>query len=323
MTSVRRVPETRRLPGDELSADDAWRTVRRYGAWALARDGFMRFRYGDGFSHARAFALLLALAVVPLVIAAAGLSAALGAESVGEVVARTVVAITPSTSDQLIDQAVRGDADDAGPEGVGEVALTLGLITAFVAATSAFAQLERGANRIYGVHRDRPTLAKYGLAALLAATAGTAVAFGLLLMVAGDPLGNAVEEVYGWGADARTTWDLLRWPVGLLSLVVAVTLVFAWSPRRQQPGLSWLVAGGVLTVLVWLAVTGLLALYVSTADSFGDTYGALTAVIALLIWANLSGIALLGGLALAAQVEAARSGETDPLLPDPDDDGSA
>jgi uncharacterized BrkB/YihY/UPF0761 family membrane protein len=74
-------------------------------------------------------------------------------------------------------------------------------------------------------------------------------------------------------------------------------------------------------VVLWLVVSGLLALYVGLAPGFGDTYGPLTAVMALLLWANLTGIALLAGFALAAQLEAVRAGQPDPLLPDADDDG--
>ena len=42
---------------------------------------------------------------------------------------------------------------------------------------------------------------------------------------------------------------------------------------------------------------------------------------ALLLWANVTGIALLAGVALAAQLEAVRAGDSDPLLTDSDDDG--
>ena len=42
---------------------------------------------------------------------------------------------------------------------------------------------------------------------------------------------------------------------------------------------------------------------------------------ALLLWANVTGIALLAGVALAAQLEAVRAGQDDPRLPDSDDDG--
>lgn len=69
MSSVRPVPETRLMTGEELSADDAAHTLRRYGLGHLLSAGFLRFRYGDGFSHARAFGLQLALAAVPLIIA--------------------------------------------------------------------------------------------------------------------------------------------------------------------------------------------------------------------------------------------------------------
>jgi YihY family inner membrane protein len=319
VSSVSAVPETELMSGEQLSADDAWHTVRRYGLGHLLSAGFLRFRYGDGFSHARAFALQLALATVPLIIAGAGLAAALGVESFAEVVARTVVALSPGSSDALLRDVVDGGTDEGSERG--EVVVVLGLGTAFLAATSAFAQLERGANRIYGTERDRPALRKYARAAVLTATAGTALAVGLLLIVAGEPFGDAVEQVYHWGGAAETAFDIIRWPVGLAALVVAVTLLFRHAPRRRQPGLSWLAVGATVTVLAWLGGSGLLALYVVAAGNFGDTYGPLTAVMALLLWANVTGVALLTGVALAAQLEAVRAGGSDPLLRDSDDDG--
>jgi YihY family inner membrane protein len=319
VSSVRVVPETGLISAEHLSADDAWPTIRRVGPRRLLSGAFARFRYGDGFSHARAFAMQLALATVPLVIAGAGLAGSIGADSFAEVVARTVVAVSPVSSDALVAEAVQGGTDEGSERA--EVVVVLGLITAFVAATSAFAQLERGANRIYGTDRDRPALRKYGRAALLTGTAGVALAAGLALIVAGEPFGEALQEVYHWGDAAETAWDVLRWPLGLVGLVVAVTVVFRYAPRRHQPGTTWLAVGAAVTVLIWLAVSGLLALYVVAAPGFGEIYGPLTAVMALLLWANLTGIALLAGLALAAQLEAVRAGHADPLLPDSDDDG--
>ncbi len=100
-----------------------------------------------------------------------------------------------------------------------------------------------------------------------------------------------------------------------------MTALLRFAPRRRQPGLSWLAVGATVTVLAWMAGSGLLALYVAVAATFGETYGPLTAVMALLLWANVTGIALLAGVALAAQLEAVRAGQDDPRLPDSDDDG--
>jgi YihY family inner membrane protein len=317
VSSVCVVPETGLMNCGELSADDAWRTARRYGWRRLLAAGFIRFRYGDGFSHARAFALQLALAAVPLVIAGAGLATSLGADKVAEVVARTVVAVSPGSSDSLLEEVLRGGTE----RGEGTAVVVAGLVTAFAAATSAFAQFERGANRIYGVQRDRDVLHKYGRAALLAGTAGVLMAVGLLFIVAGEQFGEAMRQTYHWGDTAEEVWDTVRWPLGLGALVCAVTGLFRYCPRRRQPGMSWLAVGGVLTVVTWLGVSGLLALYVVVTRNLDDTYGPLTAIIALLLWANVTGIALLAGIAVAAQVEAVRAGRTDPLLADSDDDG--
>jgi uncharacterized BrkB/YihY/UPF0761 family membrane protein len=57
---------------------------------------------------------------------------------------------------------------------------------------------------------------------------------------------------------------------------------------------------------------------VQTSSSFGSTYGPLTGVMALLLWAYLTSIALFLGIAFAAQLEAVRAGvrESDPGDPE-------
>jgi YihY family inner membrane protein len=301
------------MPDEELSADDAWHTLRRHGGWGLLRDAFVRFRYGDGFSHSRAFALQLCLAVVPFLIALTGLISELGVAEGGEVVADTVLALTPGASAEVV-RDLLGEGERT--ERAGELALGLGMFTGLVALTSTMAQIERGANRIYGVERDRPALWKYVRAAVLALTAGLPALFGFLILVGGGPMGDSVQRHYRWGEWAAAGWDVVRWPLSLALTVVAVAVLFRYAPRRRQPGLSWLYFGaGIATVLWWLTSLGLAA-YVAFSDGFGQTYGALTGIMALLLWANLTGMALFGGLAFAAQLEALRIGVREPAQPD-------
>ncbi|MEU4688287.1 YihY/virulence factor BrkB family protein [Actinoplanes sp. NPDC023714] len=320
MSSTEPVPETRTMSGDELSADDAFLALRHYGRWPLLRDAFIRFRYGDGFSHSRAFALQLCLAIVPFLIALSGLATDLGVESGGQVVADTVIALTPGASEDVVRQLLD---DGERTEDAGELALTLGMITGLVALTTAMAQVERGANRIYGVERDRPALFKYVRAAILAVCAGLPALFGFLLLVAGRASGNSAEQNLDLSHDLRVAWDVIRWPVSLVLIVFAVGALFRHSPRRKQPALSWLLFGAVLATVLWWLASLLLAGYVRVSDSFGATYGPLTAMMALLLWANLTGVAFFLGLAFAAQLEASRVGAK-PAQPDqwePEDTG--
>jgi YihY family inner membrane protein len=313
VSSTEPVPETRMMPGDELSADDAFLALRHYGRWPLLRDAFVRFRYGDGFSHSRAFALQLCLAIVPFLIALSGLASDLGVDTGGRVIADTVVSMTPGASEQLVRDLL---SDDDRTEDAGELALVLGLLTGLVALTTAMAQIERGANRIYGVERDRPAFAKYVRAAALAVVAGVPALFGFLLLVGGRTAGNSVMRQLGWGSGARLTWDFVRWPVSLALIVLAVGLLFRHSPRRRQPALSWLLFGATVATILWWLTSLLLAGYVQVSDAFGATYGPLTAIMALLLWANLTGIAFFLGLAFAAQLEAQRVGVTRPAVRD-------
>ena len=71
------------------------------------------------------------------------------------------------------------------------------------------------------------------------------------------------------------------------------------------------VATGV-SVLLWCAVTIALGLFFNVSTSFGQTYGPLAGVVALLLWAFLSATALLFGAAIAAQLESVRAGEPEP-----------
>ncbi|MDW5330074.1 YihY/virulence factor BrkB family protein [Plantactinospora sp. KLBMP9567] len=314
MSSTRLVPETRCMADEELSADDAWHTLSRYGGWHLIRDAFIRFRYGDAFSHSRALALQLCLAVVPFLIALAGLISDLGADEGGLVVADTVIGLTPGASDGVVKELL---VDSEQTEEAGELALALGLLTGLVALTTTMAQVERGANRIYGVERDRPALWKYVRAAVLALTAGAPALAGFFILVGGGELGRSMGRHYDWwGPSVGFAWDVLRWPLSLGLTVFAVAVLFRHAPRRRQPGLSWLLFGAGFSTALWWLASVLLAGYVSYSDAFGATYGALTGMMALLLWANLTGIALFGGLAFAAQLEALRIGEHEPAEPD-------
>jgi uncharacterized BrkB/YihY/UPF0761 family membrane protein len=98
--------------------------------------------------------------------------------------------------------------------------------------------------------------------------------------------------------------------------VVSIALLFEQAPRRRQPGLSWLAFGAGVATALWLLATGLLAAYVQGSGAFPATYGPLTGVMALLLWANLTSIAIFLGLAFAAQLEALRIGQPEPAEPD-------
>ena len=303
MSTANPVPETHQLEGD-----DALRTLRITGWGKLLKDSFQRFRAADGFSHTRALAYQITLALFPAVIATVGLATAVEASRFRQLVVQTVDRLTPGPAGQLITQAVEQGARSAASGGI--FALILGALAALVSATVAMGQIERGANRLYGVERDRPSTQKYWNGFLLACSAGMLVVLAFVLIVAGSDFATATK-LSGF---VRGLWAVLRWPFSIALAVAAFAVLFRASPNRRQPQPSWLAVGSGLAVLLWLVFTGLLALYLSvSASNLGRTYGPLTGIIAILFWTFLTSLALYLGLAFAAQLEAVRAGSPEPV----------
>jgi YihY family inner membrane protein len=315
MTTARTVPVTTEMDGDELDAEDALHMVRRVGPVRLLIDSFVRFRYGDGFTNSRALALQAALAVVPFLLALTGLAADIDEERMSRVVARTVAAVSPGTGEE--DAMAGAISGDASSQEAGEIALGLGLAFSLLSMTTAMAQVERGLNRIYGIRRDRPALAKYGRSAVMTLILAAPLGIGFMLLVAGGAFADAMIAEYGWSEGTALLWNVGRWPLGLLVLVFVVAVMLDHSPRRRQPSLSWLAMGSGIAVTVTMVATALLAIYIYVGDSFGDVYGPLAGVFALLLWTLLCSIALFYGAAVCAQLEACRAGHPDPVYEDP------
>jgi len=90
------------------------------------------------------------------------------------------------------------------------------------------------------------------------------------------------------------------------AVVTALAILFKVAANCAQPGISWLMVGALTATVLWLVLSGGLALYLSVSSTLGDTYGPLAGLIGLMIWAQLSGLATLAGLAFAAQLECER-----------------
>ena len=300
MSTASVVPETRGLSGE-----DAWTTLRRVGRRRLVVDAFQRLRVSDGFSHSRSLAFLTSMIAVQGTIAIVGLAAVFGGTDFSDVVVTTIRRAVPGPAGQVMTAAVA----QASTNGTAHryPALVLGLLGSLVTATTAFGQVERGLNRLYGVEQDRPSVQKYGRAFLLAITAGTLTTLAFVCVALGR---NMIVTLHA--GHLSTVWNAVRWPLGFALIAGAITLVLHTCPRRCQPQLSWLAFGAGIAVVLWVLVTAGLGLFFRLSGSFGQTYGPLAGIVALMLWAVMTAIALFYGAAVAAQLEAVREGDPRP-----------
>jgi len=296
MSSANAVPETRDLTGSDVKE-----TLRHTGSMRLLRDAFERLRASDGFSHARSMAFATSLILVQAVIALLGLASVLGAGRVSDAIVGMLQDVFPGPAGAVLTDAVK-QAHEAGAQNR-SLALTVGLAGAIVTGTILLGQIERAMNRLYGIERDRPTLTKYGRAFVLTISAGLLAVGAFVVMFLGQGVGSSLDSPV-----AKDVWNVVRWPLAFGLLTGATACIFRWSPRRHQPEWSWLAIGALLSVALVVVVTIVLNGIFQLSSTFGQTYGPLAGFVALLLWTLLASIALLYGVAIAAQLEAVRAG---------------
>jgi YihY family inner membrane protein len=300
MSIVTFVPETRGLEGD-----DAAETMRRVDRWDLLRDSAIRFRYADGFSFARAIAFQVVLLLFPALIVLVAVAISTGNAGLQATIEEITRSVTPGPATDAFAEAFEQAEDTARRNWA---ALIGGGITAVVAAVTAMSQIQRGMSRLYGVRSDRPTVKRYVRATSLALSVGSLLTLALVAVAFGDGVGGPFANEWD------TTWSWLRWPLGTLLAGVGIAIIYRYAPNRQQPSVAWLMTGGLVATVVWLVLTIALTLYLNGSATFGDTYGPLAGFIGVLLWAQLTGIAILFGGAFAAQLEAERAGVSEPIM---------
>lgn len=87
-------------------------------------------------------------------------------------------------------------------------------------------------------------------------------------------------------------------------------VVYRWGPDRADPRLRWPSIGAVVALVLWLLGSAGFSYHVDNLGKYNQTYGALAAVIILLLWLCLSTFAVLLGAEFNAETERQTAGDT-------------
>lgn len=180
--------------------------------------------------------------------------------------------------------------------------LSFGILIALWTSSSAVTGMMDSLNRAYGVREGRPFWKVRGLAVLLTLGLAVLMLASFLLLAFGPDIGGFIAAKIGLGTAFDMTWTIIRWPLALIAVIVAVALVYYYAPDVQQDW-KWITPGAVIAVVGWVLVSLAFGYYVENFGSYNKTYGSIGAVIVLLTWLYLSGLFLLIGGEINSEIE--------------------
>ena len=180
--------------------------------------------------------------------------------------------------------------------------LTFGVAGALWSSSAALVSIVGALNRAYDIDEGRPWWKVRLVAMGLTLATAMIVLLALSLVLAGPALAERLGEMTGWGAPFEWTWLVLQWPLVFVLVTTSIGLIYYFGPDADQDW-AWITPGAVTATILWLLVSLLFKVYIANFTDYEGSYGTVGGVIVVLLWFYVTGIAILVGAELNAEIE--------------------
>ncbi|WP_193612708.1 YhjD/YihY/BrkB family envelope integrity protein [Nocardioides lijunqiniae] len=301
--STRETPDTTAPDPEADGKVDSPTDISKHSWMYVARKTVREFSDDQCTDLAAALTYYAVLALFPAVVA---LTSVLGLIDQGTKAVETILDIVRDLGGASIVDSVEGPLLELSKSQGAGLALVLGLAGALWSASGYVVAFGRAMNRIYEMPEGRPVWKLRPAMLLLTVVLVVLVAVVLLALIVTGPVAQAVGDAIGIGSTAVTVWNIAKWPVLLVVVILIVALLYYSTPNVKQPKFRWVSVGAVLAIVTWIVLSVGFGFYVANFSSYDKTYGTLGGVIAFLLWLWLTNLALLFGAELDAELERGR-----------------
>jgi len=183
--------------------------------------------------------------------------------------------------------------------------LTFGILLALWLASGGMTSMMSTLNTAYHVREHRSFSKVRAIAVALTLTVAVCLLLAITVVLVGGHVADAVGRVLHLSSLFVLGWKILQWPAAIFFVVVSFSLVYYFGPDLKERHWYWVTPGSIFGVLLWLAVSAAFRAYLHFFNSYSATYGSLGAVIVLLFWLYVTGLAFLIGGEINAAIEQA------------------
>lgn len=181
--------------------------------------------------------------------------------------------------------------------------ITFGLLVTLWSASAAMTAVQDTLNAVYDVPEQRPFWKAKGIAIGLTVVCSILMIVALTVILYGNMLADFVGSHIGLGPVATWAWKIAQWPIAFLFLAMVFSVTYYYAPDVEQRHWEWLTPGAVAGMTTWILASLVLRVYLHYFNSYSATYGSLGAVIILLTWFYVTGLMLLLGAEVNAEIE--------------------
>lgn len=175
------------------------------------------------------------------------------------------------------------------------IKLAAGILGALWAASGGMSAVVVSLNKIYRVNETRAWWKQKATIVGLTGALAALMIVALVLALYGGKIGQTIFVHVGAGDAFRIAWKVLQWPVSFAAMFLSFSLVYYFAPNIEERKWYWVTPGSVSGVGLWLLASLGFRLYLHFFNSYSATYGSLGAVVILMLWLYITGLAILVG----------------------------
>lgn len=293
-----------------MAATSLWRlgglSVKELGhrVWAsLEKD--------EIFTRSAALAYYFVLALFPMLLfltAMLGFLAGPGTQ-LQQGLIRYLTFLLPTSASHLVQHIVQQITEHAGG---GKI--SLGMLFALWSGTSGLAAIMDALNHCYHLKETRGLVKARAIAVLLSIVSSVLTLTALSIILFGSHLADFVGSYVGMSYLAMMVWKVVQWPLALIFLLLTFAIIYYYGPDVEEQRWEWITPGAVCGILLWIAATAGVKVYLHFSDTYSQYYGSLGGAMVLLLWLYVSGAAFLLGGEVNSEIENAAAKR----LKDPD-----
>lgn len=172
--------------------------------------------------------------------------------------------------------------------------LSFGVLGALWAAAGGVTAVMDTLNAAYDAKEERSFWKIRIIAVGLTVALALLVVGGVVLIMFGDQFSEWLAARLGWGQTFSLIWKVVDYVLGLGLVFLGLQVIYYFGPNIEQEW-EWVTPGALFAVVSLMLGSLLFTLYLRFAPSYSATYGSLGAVIVLMLWLYLMGLAVLIG----------------------------
>jgi membrane protein len=180
--------------------------------------------------------------------------------------------------------------------------LTIGIVGAVWSSSAALGAMIDAMNRAYDVTESRPWWKVRLIAMALTIALAVFILVSSLLVLVGPMVAEWLGRYAGYGVAFEWAWKILQWPLAVLLTTTGIVIVNYVAPDVRQEW-RWTIPGSIFGTILWLLTSLAFKVYVARFADYNETYGAIGGVMVLMLWFYLSGLAILVGAEMNAEIE--------------------